>query len=325
MAEETIYQDGTRASKEADADTSEGQPILTKEAGHHGGILFHKDQVVRSLVNDADPSGEDFYKFQNFVLCYHLHAARMKTPDTDLVSLGSVNNLTDITNLDGKTFDVRKSSSGAVILVRKGGEEDRLELVKYGDTDVPAPDSSADLCSSTDLNTANFSKEVRQLDARKVHFDFVGGPVASSTCTRDRTSICFAGRGSYFLREQGHERISVPVAVAATIRSTEALIYFLGEYTRYPPSGRFQAPPGAQEVGSQCVGTKPYDLMVLNERHPIKSVLSATLHGKTWWVPANSVECNGRTMDVIALVEQLYNLHKSSADKVGTQSVRLIQ
>lgn len=164
IAKHTVYANGKAASEAAEGDDAAALTAVAKETVVNGPVIARKGQVLRSLVNDADPAGADFYKFKNFVSCFHLHATSVKREDVPLMPVPTMTSMVDIEKLDGKSFDVDQPTK---MLVRKGGQDDALELVAASDADVGAPSG---ICSKDVL----IGPAAAIQDARKFHFTLTG-------------------------------------------------------------------------------------------------------------------------------------------------------
>jgi hypothetical protein len=102
------------------------------------------------------------------------------------------------------------------------------------------------------------------------------------------------------------------------IRSVDSAIYYVGEYLR---EVHRQAERSSNAVVQDyAIDGEP--LFVVHEGRTSRSAVSTTLMGRSYFVPANLAE-RGRTTQVIALLQQLMNIHKNSDQRPTTVPVRL--
>lgn len=260
---------------------------------------FAKGQVVESYVNNADPRLADQGHFAEFVRCYRLATIPKVGKPTDLMRLSKLkDNLTlaDLALLDGDKFDLgpAEDEEGKPI-------KDRWvrRLAKSGDTLVLRNIDSRDREGSCDLK-----KEIFALDGTS------GDSPPPFQGEADEHSIIAKGN----IRRDG---VNTAVQVQVVLRSTNGLIYFLGEYLR---AG--QAAPTLARTGGRI------PILAVSESRPEHVFVSTKFKGARYYVPGTNRGVldneGGRSSQVFSLIQQLLNLQKSAKDRPTTQTVRVV-
>jgi hypothetical protein len=77
------------------------------------------------------------------------------------------------------------------------------------------------------------------------------------------------------------------------------------------------------ERGGRSDADQP--LIVVTDKRPKNALLSAELDGTRYYIPDSRDTCNGQSMKVLTLLEQVFYLQVSSADKLGlTPTVHVV-
>ena len=282
---------------------------------------FREGQVVGSLFNTIGPESEP--GFLEFARCIQLKAGTSQDSDTPLVALLPLTQLANIERLDGAQFDVKvDKATNVAMLHRKGGTSVGIELVDLGRTGTPEQKAR---CIGF-----RGGASVAPIGAQAT-FQSSGIQKPAPGAKSDATTGSQPNRleGTYFLKQTDPSQppLAIPVAIQITLRSPEAVMYFLGEYIRADMQGKATAPLFKVHANwpfdADCREGEDHPLLLVRTERPTAAVMSVRLDGVTYYIP--KAGCGSRSMEIITLVEQLVNLQKSSRDKVGTQSVRLIQ
>lgn len=154
-------------------------------------------------------------------------------------------------------------------------------------------------CSGQTFNTAGVASVTARLDA-------------------DVTTVDLADPGGVALRiDGGNTRIMVRPVV--TFRSVDGVLFFLGEYARASEDKGAAAPiytlyarPGRKELDEA--------FMTINKGWGSRFDLTAELEVVAWHIPADS----RRSHQIIALVEQLFNLNKAGSAAPLSTAVRVV-
>lgn len=149
-------------------------------------------------------------------------------------------------------------------------------------------------------------------------FNTAGGAAVTARLDADVTTVDLADPGGVALRiDGGNTRIMVRPVV--TFRSVDGVLYFLGEYARASEDKGVTAPiytlyarPGRKEDDEA--------FMTINKGRGGRFDLSAELEGAAWHIPADS----RRSHQIIALVEQLFNLNKAGSAAPLSTAVRVV-
>ncbi|MDP3737501.1 MAG: hypothetical protein Q8R02_08925 [Hyphomonadaceae bacterium] len=241
--------------------------------------------------------------FETFVKCYQLTTYQKTGKDRQIVPLSQIKELrgADISFLDGEKFDIDEPNGDKERWIRrKGRTVDALKL-------KAATDSTA--CAV-------------KVGEKSVTFNLAAS-APSDQKSQDQVNV---------------ERIiatgtvnGVETEWQIVLRSTEGIIYFLGEYVRATRTGPdFYAlqvsddtvQPGGAKAKDGAPQKKSYPLLVVQDQAPRVTFVEAQLHGKTWYIPTQSSE-GGRSPQIIELVQQLVNLQKSAKERPATQTVRV--
>lgn len=268
--------------------------VATKDAGR-----FKKGQLVKSIFNSPDPRAPDQQTFTDFVQCYRLTSVPKVAKDFDLVPLAALDgklSLADLALLDGDKFDVTPAvdDQGKPIaqrwIKRKGRSSDGLALRAVG-AEEGEPGCGV---------MANFFA-----------LDGATAPTAGAfQGEADEHSVIASGKYNV-------DGMEIPVQVQVVLRSTNGIVYYLGEYLR--------AGAAAPRVVTS-EGLVP--ILAVTNRKPARVFASTNFKGERYYVPA-TVEGRldsvaGRSSQVFSLVEQLFNLQKSAKDRPTTQTVRVV-
>ncbi len=113
------------------------------------------------------------------------------------------------------------------------------------------------------------------------------------------------------------------LSIAITLRSIEGVIYYLGQYLRHPDTSPKLEDPS-------CPREEPYCLPIIqlsaddSAKDPFVTV---EFKGKRYVIPSSGADLNataGRSSQVVTLVQQMLNLHRSAKDLPSTPLVRVL-
>jgi hypothetical protein len=268
--------------------------------------------------------------------------------DTPLFKLHHVSELSGVDKIDGNAFDVKDH-----IVVRKGGSSPRLILSRFKDggrtqrsqaTEEPLPFFKVDAFNPDALSAVN-----READAQpcaKVSDGFNALPCAfaiqaNRIYTQDELTLIgkdLAGTTTVpVVRTVDGKQypLKVQLVLQAELRSPESVFYFVGEYMRKMNQDAENPNPNASDLflvhqdwpWSGCNDPKQlHPLIVVTRERPAHALLSAELNGTRYYIPDSRYACNGQSMKVLTLLEQLFYLQVSSSDKLGlTPTVHVVQ
>lgn len=259
-----------------------------------------KGQPVVTWVNAA--TGPEAKAFADNIACYRLTGKSFQKPPTELAPVSRlVRNgkdegdftIQEIALVDGKTFDLSgpitaKPENDANVLFRRIATEKRVADLAI------KPSCQNELSIADSPGTPVISYDPRKPPE--------GPPPAP---------IYVGNFQAMVLGSDGRSETYVKLNPEIIFRSTEGVIRYLGQYLRAqeenaPATFRLDQQP----LFSVWKGHRPRDLV------------STELLGERYGI-AND-ENRRRNMLIIALVEQLVNLHKESADRPTTQPVQII-
>lgn len=256
---------------------------------------YKAGESIAALTNDpSNPQAAQ--SFHDFVACRSLSASQ-RAGDTlairkfaDLAPVG----LRDLAVLDGKTFDL---GSGPDAKADAGsGARDWVVRKTAGGEAVGLGRTTGAGCRGETLMLGGGSRATGRSD---------GGPRATMQ----------------FDVEVADPSTPTPTIVATsadiTFRSVDGVIYFLGEYLRAADTTQARyAIPARDGDGAN---DEPLLLVVPGRGGPYD--LSVTLEGASWHIPA---DCRCRSHQVIALINQLFNLHKAGTAAPQSTAVRVV-
>lgn len=271
--------------------------------------------ILKTYWND--PSGPRAKEFADVMACYQLQGTSFRKPPVFLAPLSRVTRdadgraerlkVDDLAKFDGKTLEVKPfqppgapplpptvprvpadSGQDGQVMVQRLAEEKRVaELVKQKNCVAAFPIFGAD-----------FSKPLALTP---------GLPA-----TPPEEAVVYNGEGKVLmLAPDGRSGELVDVDLQVTFRSAEGVIRYVGQYLQ-----------AAEERPRETwrVGLQPLFSVHVGESGD--AVVSADLLHKRYAVLNDSER--RRNMMVIALIEQLVNLHKESADRPTTVPVQLV-
>lgn len=262
-----------------------------------GDRLFKRGESIETLQND--PSNAALAKqFHDFVACYTLSASQRPGDTMHLAELAKLKPLSlgELALLDGSKFDL---GSGPDAKTAASSPDDRSWVVRRtsGGEAVGLVRSTSNACQASGLTLVDGNS----LQGRSE-------PVASSIYPRKTRTfeVAIAGRA-----------MPVTTAIDITFRSVDGVIYFLGEYLRGSDDTRvsyhIMTPNGDVELLEPLLLVRPG----AGGAHD----LSAQLEGESFHIPASPPS---RSFQVIALIEQLFNLHKSGSGAPLSTAVRVV-
>lgn len=255
-----------------------------------------KGYIIKTLVNDPDePEIKEFTAFLN---CYVLGAASTAREEKGLVDYVDVktgSTLADVATLDGSKFDLStiapEGEAARRMVVRVTPAAPALRLVKVeGKGALCAPPKSSTESGQTQAGAFTGVPPKRGKGSDIVRPD----PEQAAVSLLD-------GAGNIKVDGKTYE-----VDSRVVIRSPSAIIYFLGEYART---------------------TAPYTvdnraLIVVREGSSRHAFVRTTLRGKPYYLPS---ENNGRSLQTLAIVQQIVNLHKNTSDLPSTGAVQIVR
>jgi hypothetical protein len=259
-----------------------------------GDRIYKAGEAVETLQNDPSDAAAAA-QFHEFVACYTLSASQRPgstLPIKPLAGLAPVG-LGDLAILDGKTFDLGNGPGAAdtdlnrdwVVRKTAGGEAVGLSRTTNG------------ACSAQSLTLIDGNSLSGQSEPA----------IASIYPRKTRT----------FMVKIAGPAVQVRTSIDITFRSVDGVIYFLGEYIRATPETRASYAIPRTVNGTQSI--EP--LLLIEPGRGGPHDLSAQLDGVASHVPA---DCRCRSFQVIALIEQLFNLHKTGSAAPLSTAVRVV-
>jgi hypothetical protein len=152
-----------------------------------------------------------------------------------------------------------------------------------------------------------------------------GGPVVVSDDVAGSGFESFSAESARRLGVRIDPQYKFELVFDVTFRSVEGILYYLGEYVRNNSSPRL--------FDESCPLTNDrYCLPILVIDHasairPPHRFVSVAYRGRNWAVPITGQEAHpdrGRSSQVVSLVQQLLNLHRSAEDLPVTPLVRTV-
>lgn len=256
-----------------------------------------KGEIIRMLVNDPDePDGD---QFSAFLKCYVLGAAstaREETPLVDYVDVKTGSTLADVATLDGSKFDLAKitpeGEAERRMVVRVTPAAPALKLVRLSDE----PEA---ICAIAPATRPSKSRRAEGFSVTSYRSN-EGSPPRPDP---EAASVTLLGGGAKIVVGKNTYEVDSRVV----IRSPSAIIYFLGEYAR--------------EKDPYTVDDNK-SLIVVRQGSSRHAFVRTTLRGKPYYM---SIEENSRGLQTLAIVQQIVNLHKSSADLPSTGAVQIVR
>ena len=278
-----------------------------------------------------------------------------QTP-TPLFRVRNVSALSGVEKIDGNVFDMQGS-----MLTRLDGASPRLIVSRYnGD---PAPNGNFLLASVRSVRRS--PRGSHGLPFYTVGAFRDGAQFDHATCDRvftsDKTWECatYIPAVAIFTEEEvaanskfddTDNLVDVPIMAKGNVvhpamrlilkpvlRSPESVFFFVGEYLRQQAeiAAKQQMPDNAVEMllvpqdapwsGCPDAQADTHPLITVTTTRPKNPLLSAELDGTRYYIPDSRYACNGQSMKVLTLLEQLFYLQVSSADKLGiTPTVHIV-
>jgi hypothetical protein len=284
--------------------------IKLKEDGPHG----KAGTIVKTYWND--PSGPRAKEFADALACYVLSGTSVKKAPVALAPLSRLTRnstgkpttlkMDDLAKLDGKALDVKPTLPAGS--PPPAADAPRIPLDSAGDDQVMVQRLSeekhvAELSPATACNAA-FAIADRDLNHPVVL-------VAGLPRTPPAEPV-YAGEGKVLLLAASKDRGElVDAELQVTFRSTEGVIRFVGQYLQAA-----QDEPGK----TWRLGTQP--LFSVVEGDPSDAIVSTELLHRRYAIADDANR--RRNMMVVALIEQLVNLHKESTDRPVTVPVQVV-
>jgi hypothetical protein len=267
-----------------------------------GERTYKSGESIETLQND--PSDEKLAaQFHNFVACYTLSASK-RPGNTQAIrklsELGPVS-LADLAVLDGTKFDLGAGPEpGPATPTASSGPGDRRDWVvrkTAGGEAVGLSRTTNPLCRDQSLTLIDGNSIRGNSDPA----------IASIYPSKTRTfEVMISGRP-----------MPIRTSIDITFRSVDGIIYFLGEYLRGTDATRasYGIPFGSGD------GERIEPMLVIEPGRGGPHDVSAELDGQSWHMPA---DCKCRNFQVIALIEQLFNLHKAGSAAPLSTAVRVV-
>lgn len=300
-----------------------------------GKTFIHKDEVIGYL--DNDPFQYDLANNANPFAALVVHfqitgIGTKKGADQPLFEIRGVTDLAGLDKIDGNTFDIKDGK-----LVRLGTDKAELVLSRIRDDAVVGRDQAADirltfLSDGVEIVDPAIGDKTDLVDRQQRQ---ARGNVISASRIFTPTDLVRSGRVEdpaqlvSVKKEFGGDTATVPRVQAVLkprLRSPEAVFFFVGEYLRKAEEDAKSgdgAKSGSFKVTQdwpwgQCTEkTAVYPMIKVTSQRPAKALLSAELDGVRYYIPDSASDCNGQSMKVLTLLEQLFYLQLSASDKLG--------
>lgn len=257
-----------------------------------------KGKTVISWINEP---GTDAGKiFARRMACYRLEGANLPVQHVDLMPASRLRRsdssslmgltLQEVALLDGKTLDLSEpigpdpKSDANVMIRRPMGSKRVAALVPMDEVMSSEPPK--------DTQKRRLWEECAELRT------FPVAPPQERVLLRDNKVLALDADGTTAIRAKAE--------LTTVFRSPESVIRYVGRYLR----------TGQQEP---LDGGLVFDV---TEGKPSGSLVSAELLGRRYSVRDD--ENRRRSMQVIAIIQQLVNLHKESADRPSTVPVQIV-
>lgn len=257
-----------------------------------------KGEVVATWVNA--PSGPEARAFADAVACYTLEGKAFQKPARDLAPMsrvagsGTAASLTlqDLALVDGRTLELSEGlrtdpRTDAVVSLRRLSPERRVADLRIR--------SSCRYAAA--LGQPAGSGAIR--DPRRPP----DGPPPAPIYLGDFTAMELAPDG----RSERQTRVAPEIV----FRSTEGVIRYLGRYLRAAE----ESPDSTFRIGEE-------PLMTVSGGRSGGDLVSATLLGRRYAIRDDAAR--RRNMLVLAVVQQLVNLHKEATDRPTTVPVQVV-
>lgn len=253
-------------------------------------ITFFGEDNKEIGVMQNDPGDPETICFQDFLFRHRLVPDTIKAEDTKLFDWADVRgntSLSEIATLDGSKYDIVNS-----ILVRKVSDSFVLKADHQGLGTVDA--GERDRIGTETSGICNLSLSADATAKGSLSFPEEEGA----------TDLKIAGSGEE--REAGFKKATI------TFRSIQAAFYFLGEVVRPPEDEKdvklaYRLRNGATLF--QLAGNG-------------SGAISTAFRGSRYSVAAPSYD--DRSVQVIALLQQVLNLQKNAKDLPTTQTVNIV-
>ena len=270
--------------------------VATEDYVDPRGRSRKKGEIIAVIDNDPVKPAEA-RRFGTFVNCYRLGHVQRAAPDRLLIPLDQTARfgLADLALLDGDRFDIDDPGAPGTPrwIKRRGRTSDSLIV-------TPTLEPRAGECD--ELLQAVLSVSGRYGLAAPAPFVMIDerGGAAATLQPQDTTGRAVKDARPSF-------------AIQLVLRSPGGAIYFLGEYQR-----------AGDTYGEAGQPNSVAPLLVVDTVRPVSTFVSVRFHDKTYFVPTEDA-AGGRSTQVVALVQELVNLQKSSRDKPSTATVRVLQ
>ncbi len=258
-------------------------------------ITFYNSNKERIGVLDNDPGDEKGACFLNFIRKHQLVPTRESSDDTPLIAwsdLKANTSLSDITTLDGKNYDlsddktqvVRKGTSSLALRANHVGENDSDNVALQGRL-AALSDSECTASLLPDGNTKGLFSGLKADDEKDIRVSALSG--VSETNFAD---------------------------AVITFRSVQGVFYFLGEVARPRVTNGVPKFDYKLRDGS----------LIFHLRKGGGAVINTRFDGKRFGINESSDLNKDRSVQVIALLQQVLNLQKNAKDLPTTQTVNIV-
>lgn len=270
------------------------------------GDLYKKGEVIATL-NNANPRAVETYPGENASAAgWHLflHHKRMvprvstKAP-VDLIPVNALlanSRIADIAVLDGKAFEI--GETGKVSMIRRP----EVNGVTISFVDRTPVETREELDGGATIKIKNRDYSLSFDDRDDDTKGEAGRPLNGVQAVPAFLTI-------------GNDKVKV--SLRAVLRSVQGMMYFLGEYSRANADidRRYKLPGGRL-------------LFDLHEDRGLDGggevAIATKFRGKRYFIPDASGD-GGVSLQVIDLIQQLLNLHKSADELPFTRSVTVVQ
>jgi hypothetical protein len=281
-----------------------------------------------------------------------------KTPQTNtaLFPVRNVTVLSGVEKIDGNAYDMQDG-----VLNRMDGASPRLIVSRYNGEPMPkenfllarqwSANQSASVSHPLPFYTVGAFRDGARFDHGTCPRVFTGKKIWECATYIPSNQIFTEEDVSAIDKfDDTHDLVELPIVVKGMVttfhmrlvlkpvlRSPESVFFFVGEYLRQQAEGSQNQQPGDPAVErflvsqdsptSGCEHPAEADkaLIMVTTTRPKHPLLSAELDGERYYIPDSHDACNGQSMKVLTLLEQLFYLQVSSSDKLGiTPTVHIV-
>jgi hypothetical protein len=262
-------------------------------------------------ILENNPRSPDF---RNFLHCFRLKPSSKAVPADALLPVSKIEGIkvADLLLVDGEKLALSPGADPAQRVFQ------RLRPAIRGITfrDVTERRLSAEACAFT-LEPEARGHAPQRVSVDIYHHAADGGAEQDDPHGDEPGVVVELTRPGQQDLPDSQNREEVPASIHIVLRSPQAVIYYLGEYSRQLD----------EALGGQ--GEEPYRLrdgsrlIVVAAGHDGPAFLKTRLNGVSYSVPSGWAH-HGRSPTSLDLAQQLINLNKSAKDKPSTSSFRLV-